>query len=175
MIKLLRINIKQTVRQLSMVLLLARATGTCGKQLISAVVVGKRSWPPNALGRLQYILGGISEYYNDWGVLALVSCQFSRLSAQFTLHSLFSDVASGAAAKFIFCLCPTFTYFLKILSCIVRLLACSVFFERTLHLSKAIVQCRHTGPHRIEGAHSYTAVRHRPKTYHSVFLYIATR
>ena len=101
MIKLLRINIKQTVRQLSMVLLLARATGTCGKQLISAVLVGKRSWPPNALGRLQYILGGISEYYSDWGLLALVSRQFSRLSAHFTLYSLLSNIASGGAAKFI--------------------------------------------------------------------------
>ena len=84
-----------------MVLLLARATGTCGKQLFSAVLVGKRSWPPNALGRLQCILGGISEYYSDWGLLACVSHQFSRLSAHFTLYSLLSNTASGSAAKFI--------------------------------------------------------------------------
>lgn len=79
MINLLHINITQTVWQMSMVLLLARATGACGKQLFSAVLVGKRSWPPIALG-------GISEYYSDWGVLALVHVS----SADWVHSSLFA-------------------------------------------------------------------------------------
>ena len=60
-----------------------------------------------------------------------------------------------------FRLLPTFTYFLKILSCIARSLACSVFFERTLHLSKAIVHCRYSGLLRIE---RYVHIPHRPAT-----------
>lgn len=47
------------------------------------------------------------------------------------------------------------------MSCIARLLTCSVFFERTLHLSKAIVHCRYSG---LLSTERYVRILHRPAT-----------